>query len=45
MDEYTVYCYDPRRDNWGSLPPLSVRYFGLDRIDEELVAIGGVKLI
>lgn len=43
MDEYTVYCYDPQRDKWSTLPPLSVRYFGLGQINEELVAIGGVK--
>ena len=42
-DEYVVYCYDPQRDKWSTLPPLSVRYFGLGQIDGELVAIGGVK--
>ena len=42
-DEYTVYCYNPQRDKWSTLQPLSVRYFGLGQIDEELVAIGGVK--
>ena len=44
MDECTVYCYDPRRDKWSTLPPLPVRYFGLSRIDEELIAIGGVNI-
>ena len=43
MDEYTVYCYDPQRDKWSTLQPLSVRYFSLGQINEELVAIGGVK--
>lgn len=42
-DEYTVYCYDPQRDKWSVLPPLTVRYFGLGQISGELVAIGGVK--
>ena len=44
MDECTVYCYDPQRDKWSTLPPLPVTYFGLGRIDEELVAIGGVNI-
>ena len=43
VDEYTVYCYDPQRDRWSTLPPLSVRYFGLGQINGELLAIGGVK--
>ena len=44
MDECTVYYYDPQRDKWSTLPPLPVRYFGLGRIDEELIAIGGVNI-
>ena len=43
MDEYIVYCYNPQGDKWSTLPPLSVRYFGLGQVNEELVAIGGVK--
>jgi N-acetylneuraminic acid mutarotase len=42
-DEYTVYCYDPQRDKWSTLPPLPIRYFGLGKINEKLVAIGGVN--
>ena len=44
MNECTVYCYDPQRDKWSTLPPLPVRYFGLGQINEELVAIGGVNI-
>lgn len=43
QDEYTVYSYDPQGDKWSTLPPLTIRYFGLGQINEELVAIGGVK--
>ena len=41
--EYIVYCYDPSRDNWTTLPPLSVKYFGLGQINGKLVAVGGKK--
>ena len=27
--QYIVYCYDPPQDNWTTLPPLPVRWFGL----------------
>lgn len=42
-DENTVCCYDTSKDKWSTLPPLSVRYFGLGHVSGELVAIGGVK--
>ena len=42
-EEYIVYCYDPSRDNWTTLPPLPVKWFGLGQISGKLVAIGGVK--
>ena len=40
---YIVYCYDPSQDNWTTLPPLPVCYFGLGQVNGELVAVGGVK--
>lgn len=38
-----VYCYDPMQDKWTSLPPLSVKCFGLGQLRNELVATGGVQ--
>ena len=40
---YMVFCYDPSEDKWTTLPPLTVRCFGLGQLDGELVAVGGVK--
>ena len=40
-DMYTVYCYNPSRDNWSSLPPLPVRLFGLGEIGGKLIVVGG----
>ena len=42
-DKYTVYCYDPSQDKWTTLPPLSVRLFGLGQVNGKLVAVGGRK--
>ena len=42
-DEYIVYCYDPSQDNWTTLPPLPVRWFGLGQVNGKLVAVGGRK--
>ena len=42
-DEHIVYCYDPSQDNWTTLPPLPVRYFGLGQVNGKLVAVGGWK--
>ena len=42
-DMYIVRCYDPSQDNWNTLPPLPVRYFGLGQVNGKLVAVGGVK--
>ena len=42
-DEYTVYCYDPSQDEWTTLPPLPVKWFGLGQINGKLVAVGGAK--
>ena len=41
--DYTIYCYDPSQDNWTTLPPLPVRYFGLGEVSGKLVAVGGMK--
>ena len=41
--EYIVYCYNPLEDNWTTLPPLRVKYFGLGEVNGKLVAIGGKK--
>ena len=38
-----VYCYDPMLDQWISLPPLSIKCFGLGQVNDELVATGGVQ--
>jgi outer membrane protein assembly factor BamB len=43
--DYTIYCYDPSRGKWTTLPPLPVKYFGLGQVDGKLVAVGGVKKI
>ena len=40
-DCYIVQCYDPSHDNWTTLPPLPVRYFGLGQVNGHLVAVGG----
>ena len=42
-DKYIVYCYDSSQDNWTTLPPLPVRYFGLGQVNGKLVAVGGRK--
>lgn len=44
-NEYIVYCYHPSLDTWTTLPPLSVKYFGLGQVLGKLVAIGGKKKI
>ena len=41
--ETIVYCYDPSHDNWTTLPPLPVRWFGLGQVNGKLVAVGGRK--
>ena len=43
IDKYTIYCYDPSRDKWATLPPLPVKYFGLGQVNGKLVAVGGEK--
>ena len=36
-----VYSYDPSQDNWTTLPPLPVMWFGLGQVNGKLVAVGG----
>ena len=40
---YLVHCYSPTENQWTTLPPLPVKWFGLGQINSKLVAIGGVK--
>ena len=40
---YAVYCYDPSQDQWTTLPPLPVKYFGLGQVNNKLVAVGGTS--
>ena len=42
-DDYMVYCYDLSQDKWTTLPPLPVKWFGLDQVNGKLVAVGGMK--
>ena len=42
-DKCIVSCYDTSQDNWTTLPPLPVRYFGLGQVNGKLVAVGGRK--
>ena len=42
-DKYGVHCYDPQRDKWTTLPSTPVRYFGLGRVRNQLVTVGGMK--
>ena len=38
-----VYSYHPYLDQWNTLPPLSVKRFGLGQIDGKLVVVGGAE--
>ena len=40
-DQYIVYSYDSSQDNWTTLPPLPVKWFGLGQVNGKLVAVGG----
>ena len=42
-DQHNVYCYDTSQDNWTTLPPLPVKWFGLGQLSGKLVAVGGWK--
>lgn len=41
-DSNTVFVYDIDVNSWKSLPSCPVRYFGLAKLDERLVALGGI---
>ena len=43
VTEYIVYCYDLSQDKWTTLLSLPVKYFGLGRVCDKLVAVGGQK--
>ena len=42
-DDQYIVCYDPTQDNWTTLPPLPVRWFGLGQVNGKLVTVGGWK--
>ena len=42
-NEYVVHSYKPSQNEWVTLPPLPVKYFGLGQLNGKLVAIGGVR--
>ena len=44
-DVHNIHCYNPLQDKWMTLPPTSVRYFGLGQINGELVTVGGLRTI
>ena len=41
-DCYLVCQYDPASDEWTTLPPCTVKYFGLGQLSGELLTVGGV---
>ena len=42
-NRYLVYCYDPTEDQWTTLPPLPVKWFGLGQTNGKLIVAGGMK--
>ena len=42
---YLVYKYNPSENKWTTLPPLSVRSFGIGQMSGKLIVIGGVKKV
>ena len=40
---YLIYCYHPTEDQWTTLPPLPVKYFGLGQINGRLTVVGGAN--
>ena len=38
-----VHCYRPTEDQWGTLPHLPVKCFGLGQLNGKLVTVGGTK--
>ena len=41
--DYVIFCYDLVQDKWATLPPLSVKWFGVGQVNGKLVAVGGLK--
>lgn len=41
-NQNTVLVYDVNHDSWDVLPKLSVAYFGLAKLAEQLVTVGGI---
>lgn len=37
-----VFEYNPKKDTWTPLPPLFTTYFGLCKLEGELIAVGGI---
>ena len=40
---YLVSKYDPVKDEWTTLPPAPVKYFGVGQLNGKLVIVGGLK--
>ena len=45
MDGVTVMVYEPMQDSWDSLPPYTYRYFAMAVVDDQLVLVGGRKVV
>ena len=43
-DLYLVFQYNPASDEWTTLPPCTVGYFGLGQLSGELLTVGGWAL-
>ena len=41
--EYLVCKYDPVKDEWTTLPPAPVKWFGVGQLNGKLVIVGGVE--
>ena len=41
-DDYLVFQYNPARDEWTTLPPCPVCFFGLGHLSGELLTVGGM---
>ena len=43
-DAHLVFQYDPASDEWTTLPPSPVLFFGLEQLSGELLTVGGVHV-
>ena len=41
-DDFLVCQYTPERNEWATLPPHTVRYFGLGQFQGDLITVGGL---